>query len=163
MRAFIFKMTLIIAFPINILSAQSVDEIKESFPSRKSMGITEEPIYTRAERMPIYPGCESITTISDQEKCTESGIINFILENLINPTITKDELYSQGFSTKVFLTFVISKDGEVNSVEIIKGAHPKLNKAAKESVGKLPKMIPGTQGGIPINIKLTYPVQFHLK
>ncbi len=163
MKTHLFKLFFIFILPINILSAHKLDDIKVSSPSETRPNIYGGFIYTRVEIMPVYPGCESISSMADRDRCTEQSILNLIQNNLIHPSIPKDQLKSKAFGTKVFLTFVITKTGEVGAVEVIKGGYPELDKAALAAVKQLPKMIPGKQRGIPVNIKYTVPIQVELK
>ncbi len=68
----------------------------------------------------------------------------------------------KGIEGLVYVKFVIEKNGEVSSVQIAKGAHKLLNKAALEVVKKMPKWSPGTREGAFVRVSFTLPINFKL-
>ncbi|MGL5547634.1 MAG: energy transducer TonB, partial [Tannerellaceae bacterium] len=47
--------------------------------------------------------------------------------------------------------------------EVVKGVDPSLDNEAIRVVSSMPKWKPGSQRGVPVNVKYTVPVQFKLQ
>lgn len=63
---------------------------------------------------------------------------------------------------KVFVSFVINKEGEVINPRVIRGVNKFLDNEALRVVGLMPNWKPGTQRGIPVTVSYTIPVIFKL-
>jgi TonB family protein len=88
----------------------------------------------------------------------EGSVNHFISTNVVYPLDAID-LDAQG---KVFVSFVVEKNGRVSDVKIIKGAYSSLNREAKRVVRSMPYWIPGTLDGEPIRTRCTVPIIFTL-
>lgn len=77
---------------------------------------------------------------------------SFIKRNLIQPTEKK--------TGRVFVAFVIDKDGTTRDFEIVRGLTKECDEKALEVLKKMPKWTPGTQQGIPIRQRFVMPVVF---
>ena len=64
---------------------------------------------------------------------------------------------------KVFVSFVIEKDGSVGRVRIAQGVDPLLDLEAIRVVKSLPKWKPGVTSGKPIPVSYTIPINFVLQ
>ena len=64
---------------------------------------------------------------------------------------------------KVYVTFIVSKDGSVKDSRIARGVHPLLDKEALRVVDELPQWVPGRQRGIEVNVSYTVPINFVLQ
>jgi periplasmic protein TonB len=63
---------------------------------------------------------------------------------------------------KVYLTFVVEKDGSVSNVTIIKGVDPLLDDAAAKAIEASPKWSPGLQRGKPVRFRYNIFLNFTL-
>ena len=97
------------------------------------------------EQMPQYPG-------------GTSELMHYLSSNLKYP-IQAIEANIEG---RVFLKFVVGKDGHISGVTILKGIDPGCDKEAMRVVEKMPKWIPGMQNGNPVAVYFTLPVVFKL-
>jgi protein TonB len=77
---------------------------------------------------------------------------NFIRNNLIQSTDRK--------TGRVFVAFVINKDGTTSNFEIARGLTKECDEKALEVMKKMPRWTPGTQRGVPIRQKFVMPVIF---
>ena len=74
-----------------------------------------------------------------------------------------DEAKAAGKQGRVVVQFVVRKDGSISDVSVVKSAgDASLDKEAVRAVSSMPKWNPGTQGGKPVNVQYTMPVQFKL-
>jgi protein TonB len=65
-----------------------------------------------------------------------------------------------GFTGKVFVRFDVEKNGHVDSVVVVRGAHPLLNAEAVRVISAMPDWSPGRQGGKPVRKRYTLPISF---
>jgi protein TonB len=68
-----------------------------------------------------------------------------------------------GIQGKVYVNFVVEKDGSVGRMKIARGVDPSLDREALRVVGSLPGWIPGRQKGIPVAVSYTVPINFVLQ
>lgn len=72
-------------------------------------------------------------------------------------------LLERKISGTVFVSFVVSKSGEINEVEIIKTPHEGFNEEVIRVIHKMPKWKPGFQGGKPVAVRYKMPIKFTLR
>ena len=58
--------------------------------------------------------------------------------------------------------FVVERDGSISDVHLARGVDPYLDKEAVRVVKSMPRWIPGTQDGKPVNVEYTLPITFKL-
>lgn len=111
--------------------------------------IEDNNVYDRTaiEEQPGFPG-------------GEGALMGFLKSNIKYPAIEKDN----DIQGKVYVTFVIEKDGSVNDVQIMKGiaGGPNCDKEALRVVKSMPKWAPGKQNGKAVRCKFILPVTFKL-
>ena len=61
---------------------------------------------------------------------------------------------------KVFLTFIVEKDGSVTNVTVVKGIDPLLDEEAVKTISESPKWTPGLQRGEPVRVRYSIPLNF---
>jgi protein TonB len=105
-----------------------------------------EPIITIAQIMPEFPGGEAA--------------LYAYLGKTIKFTQCAKETGEQG---KVYVQFVIEKDGSITNVTVPRGLSCGLNDVATKSVKNMPKWSPGIQRGKKVRVKYTLPVKFKLQ
>lgn len=112
-------------------------------------------IYDLLGNKPHYADCENIVDPDAQAACTESKIIQFVVDN------TKFPSELRNLEQTIYVNFVIDTDGSITEVEASgRKTHPRLEKAAVDAVSKLPAMVPGEQLGKPVRVRFTIPVRF---
>jgi len=63
---------------------------------------------------------------------------------------------------RVFLSFIVEKDGELSNIKIIRGVSDDINKEAIRVISGSPKWNPGIQFGVPVRVKYNINVNFAL-
>ena len=106
----------------------------------------KQVVFTLPEKMPEFPG-------------GNKALIKYLRENTKYPEKAKEE----GIQGRVYVQCVISKDGKVTDVEILKGVHPLLDAEALRVIKAMPKWKSGTQKGDPVNVNYRLPINFSLK
>ncbi len=64
---------------------------------------------------------------------------------------------------KVFMTFIVERDGSITDVQVIKAVGFGLDEEATRAIKLMPKWIPGKQNGRNVRVKFTMPVIFKLE
>lgn len=80
----------------------------------------------------------------------------FIITNLDYPEDAKEK----GIQGKVYVSFVIEKDGNVSNVKVVTSIHPLLDEEAIRVVSTFPQWKPGLRDGEPIKTRYKLPVFF---
>ena len=63
---------------------------------------------------------------------------------------------------KVFVSFVVEKDGSIQNVKVEKGVSSILDEEAMRVVRNMPKWTPAMKDGKKVRTSLTLPIVFHL-
>ncbi len=63
---------------------------------------------------------------------------------------------------KVFVSFVVEKDGSIQNVKVEKGVSSILDEEAMRVVRNMPKWTPAMKDGKEVRTSLTLPIVFHL-
>jgi protein TonB len=61
------------------------------------------------------------------------------------------------------VTFVVSKDGSVKNVKVVRGVDPILDKEAIRVISGQPRWTPGEHRGKKVNVSYTVPINFVLQ
>ncbi len=86
------------------------------------------------------------------------GLQKWIVQHTKYPEIAKEN----GITGKVFVQFVIGKDGKVTDVKLLRGVDPALDKEAIRVIKSLPAWTPGKQRGKPVKVSFQVPINFTL-
>jgi periplasmic protein TonB len=113
---------------------------------KKEEVVEESEIFVVVEDMPEFPG-------------GETALRSFINKNVNYPVIAAEN----GIQGKVYVRFVVDKDGSVTNAEIARGIDPSLDQEALRVVRTLPKWKPGKQRGKPVRVSYTVPINFQLQ
>jgi len=70
---------------------------------------------------------------------------------------------NQNIIGRVYVRFLVTKTGKVDSVKVIRGVHRSLDKEALRVVKSLPDWKAGRQFGKPVSVWYTLPIHFNLK
>ena len=102
---------------------------------------------------------DTLGNVSAQtNKCGISAMMQFLSENIIYPE-TAVEMNEQG---RVFLQFVVEKDGSITHVKVDKGVSSSIDKEAIRVVQKMPKWNPGQVKGRSVRSICRVPITFRL-
>lgn len=89
----------------------------------------------------------------------KEALIRDIKSNLVYPQKAKEEM----MEGRVFVKFIVKKDGSTCNHEIVRGVNPDLDQAALQTVKKLGRWEPAKINGKSVNSYFTLPVTFRLK
>ena len=112
----------------------------------KDIPVIEFPeVFTVVETMPEFPG-------------GSEEMIKYLGNNLKYPKEAKDK----GVQGKVYVNFVIEKEGIVSNVKVVKGVGYGCDKEAIRVVEAMPKWTPGIQKGKNVRVSYNLPIKFVL-
>lgn len=106
---------------------------------------SDGPVFTIVEEMPEFPG-------------GSDALYKFISSELKYP----ESAVKDGTSGTVYVTFVVTKDGNVKDAKVIKGVRDDLNNAAVDVVKQMPVWTPGKQGGKAVSVQYNLPIHFSM-
>lgn len=108
--------------------------------------INDEQIFTVVEKNPEFKG-----GVSEMYK--------YIAEHMTYPA----EAQERGLEGRVFIKFIVDKNGDIQNPVILKGTAPSLDAEALRIISDLPQWNPGMQDGEPVNTYFTMPIAFRLE
>lgn len=97
----------------------------------------DNQVHFLVQEMPVFPG----------------NLNTWIYNNIRYPETAKEKK----LEGKVYVRFVIEKDGAVSNVKIIRGVSPELDNEAKAVIASMPKWEPGKQNGSPCVFHTQFP------
>ena len=103
-------------------------------------------VYDMVEVAPQFPG-------------GSKELMSWLGQNLRYP-VKAQEAGKQG---RVVLQFVITKEGKVADIKVMRGVSPELDEEAVRVVKAMPAWTPGKQDGQAVNVRYTLPVTFRLQ
>jgi protein TonB len=109
------------------------------------------------EDVPIFPGCESVAK-SQRRACFQEQMNKHIRQNFRYPDIAQE----MGIQGRVYVNFIISKDGTITNIRM-RGPDKNLENEAARIIGRLPKMTPGRQRGRAVRVPFSIPITFRLQ
>jgi TonB family protein len=103
-------------------------------------------VYAIVEQMPEFPG-------------GEVELFHYISKNIHYPQEAKEK----GIQGRVFIGFVIEKDGSVSNVRNLRGVDSELDAEAMRVVESMPKWKPGMHNGEFVRVSYQIPIHFKLE
>ncbi len=129
------------------VEADEETEVEEYIPIEVEEEVVEEaPIFTVVESMPEFPG-----------GMTE--LYTYLGNNIKYPVMAKES----GIQGKVYVTFVVERDGSITDVQVLRGIGGGCDEEAIRVVQSMPKWNPGKQRGKPVRVQYNLPVRFTLQ
>lgn len=124
----------------------SNEEAKELYPYLAKVEIPEEVRFANIDVQPVYPG-------------GMHQVYRHIAKHLTYP----EQARRNGVQGKVFVQFVVEKDGSVSGVETIEGIGGGCDKEAERVVGLMDKWEPGYLDGEPVRVRMVLPIAFQFQ
>ena len=125
--------------------------------TEESLNILMESLSTLADT----PDNDSVFQIVDQMPEFPGGMeamMKFVASNVKYPEAAKDK----NIEGRVFVSFVIEKDGSVSNVKVLRGIGGGCDEEAVRVVKSMPNWTPGKQKGEPVRVSFQMPFMFKL-
>ena len=108
--------------------------------------VKEEEIFTVVENEPEFPG-------------GMEALYKYLAQNIKYPQLAREN----GITGKVYVTFVVEKDGSIANPKILRDIGGGCGAEAIRVVKSMPKWTPGKQRGKAVRVQFNLPVNFNLK
>ena len=89
----------------------------------------------------------------------EEALYKYLAENIKYPVMAKNNKVEG----RVYITFVIEKDGTVSEAKVLRSVNEELDAEALRVINAMPKWKPGTQRGVPVRVQYNIPITFKLQ
>jgi protein TonB len=138
--------------------AQEIEDIDKKFD------------FAVVEKVPVLRGCEDMKDQSNEalRTCFQQGVIRHVAKNFKFP----EEARKKSMGAKIFVAFIIEKDGSISGVEVLKGAtdtyrnsSAKKFRIAKEIDEEAMRVVrsieiskPAIQRGKPVRMSFVLPI-----
>jgi protein TonB len=148
-----------------IVEVPNQEEVKEEIKVEFDVEVTQE---TKIQELTVYEqpviekeDPEEIFIVVEQTAVPKGGMESFykyVNENLKYPAQAK-RMQIQG---RVFIEFVVDKDGKITNVVVVKGIGAGCDEEAMRVLENSPTWNPGKQRGRPVRQKMVLPITFRL-
>ena len=115
-------------------------------PAKEKMQPDKNGVYQIVEEMPVFPG-------------GEQALMDYVSKNVVYP----NEAQEKGISGRVFVSFIVEKDGSVNEVEVVRGIGGGCDEESVRVVKAMPKWNPGKMKGETVRVSYMMPINFKLQ
>jgi len=105
-----------------------------------------EEVFLIVEQMPEFPG-------------GDEALRKYLATSVKYPVIAQEN----GIQGRVFVAFVVDKNGNVTNVRVARPFDPNLDKEAVRVVQSMPKWTPGKHRGKAVKVSYTVPINFVLQ
>ena len=123
-----------------------IDETVVVGYASKQAPAEEDPVFEVVENMPEFAG-------------GMGGLMQYLSKNIKYPV----EAQKAGIQGRVIMQVIIDKNGNVTNPKVTQPVDPLLATEAIRVTASMPKWKPGTQRGMPVNVKYTFPIVFRLQ
>ncbi len=133
-----------------VVNAEVTEETKNveitQVKVEEEVEVAEEPIFTVVESEPEFPG-------------GMEALYKYLAQNIKYPQLAREN----GITGKVYVTFVVEKDGSIANPRILRDIGGGCGAEAIRVVKAMPKWSPGKQRGKAVRVQFNLPVNFNLK
>jgi protein TonB len=123
--------------------------------------VEQEAVEVRPEAPPEPKKAEvfEFVEIMPEFRGGQEAFNAYLEKNLEYPAIAR-EARIEG---KVFVSFIVEKDGSITQIEIVRSVHPALDGEAARVISQMPNWKPGQQNQQDVRVRFTLPISFILK
>ncbi len=126
----------------------STEEVvaEDATPTEEPQTVIEAEIFTVVETMPEYPGG-----------------VNELYKYLGNNIKYPEKAKADNIQGRVFVNFVVEKDGEVSNVNVLRGIGGGCDEEAIRVISSMSNWTPGKQRGEVVRVSYNLPIKFSLQ
>ena len=146
-----------------IIEVPDEEEIEEDIEIDLDVEMTESTVIETVvfDQAPEEEEVEEIFTIVEDQPTPDGGMAafyQFVQKNLKYPAQAR----RMGIEGKVFVQFVVDKDGKLTEVQAVKGIGAGCDEEAVRVIEGAPKWKPGKQRGRAVKVRMILPITFKL-
>ncbi len=146
-----------------IVEVPDEEEIKEDLNLKFDVEVSEE---TKIEEVVVAAveekeNVDEIFSVVEESAAPKGGypaFYKYVFEKIKYPAQAR----RMGIEGKVFIEFVVNRDGSIVDVKAIKGIGAGCDEEAERVVKSAPSWTPGKQRGKPVRQKMVIPITFKL-
>ncbi len=150
---------------VEIIAVEDIEDIEEDIDIDLDIDITEDMAVEEVQPVeveePEEEETEEVFLIVEEPPAPVGGMeafYNYVNENIQYPRQAR----TMRIEGRVFVQFVVDKDGSITNVEVLKGIGGGCDEEAVRVVKNAPKWNPGKQRGRPVRVKMVLPITFKL-
>jgi len=142
--------------PENVALREKLSKI--NFAGTPKMAIN--PVLKKPSKDSIASGTFDFVSIEKQPQFPGGikAFYQYLGENIKYPK----EAQKNKIFERVFLSFIVEKNGELSNIKLIRGVSSDIDAEAIRVVSGSPKWSPGIQFGVPVRVKYNINVNFNL-
>ena len=135
------------ASPTEVLESP-VQVVREeaTTPASVVSELEDDNVYNAAEQQAEFPG-------------GMTALMKWLSANIRYP----ESAQQNNVQGRVLVKFIVEKDGSITNAQVIRSVDSDLDREALRVVSKMPKWMPGKNGGMPVRSYFTLPVSFRLQ
>jgi len=146
-----------------IIEVPDEEEIEEDIEIDLDVEMTESTVIETVvfDQAPEEEEVEEIFTIVEDQPTPDGGMAafyQFVQKNLKYPAQAR----RMGIEGKVFVQFVVDKNGQLTEVTAVKGIGAGCDEEAVRVIEGAPKWKPGKQRGRAVKVRMILPITFKL-
>ena len=122
-----------------------------------SLGWFSSPVMAHETSVRLADEDTTVVVVAEVQPQFEN-MNQWLSENLQYP----EEAHNNQIEGRVFVSFVIEKDGSVSHVAVVRSAHPLLDAEALRVISNMPKWKPAMTEGKPVRFAQTLPITFKM-
>ncbi|MEQ8686268.1 MAG: TonB family protein [Imperialibacter sp.] len=140
----------------------TVEEVKQNDTGSENMEGTGNVVADSppTENLGAEPANEVFSVVEEMPQFDGGmgALGKYLSKNMKYPVSAR----RMGVEGTVYISFVVSKDGAISEVTVLKGIHTDCDQEAVRVITNMPAWKPGKQRGIPVNVKFVLPIKFKL-
>jgi len=147
-----------------IIEVPDEEEIEEEIEVDLDIEITEDEAIEEiiTEEAPEEEDVDQVFTIVEQHAEFKGGMkkfLEYVGKKMKYPNVAR----RIGVEGKVFVQFVVERDGSITDVQAIRGIGAGCDEEAMKVIRESPKWNPGKQRGRAVRVRVVIPITFRLK
>ncbi len=127
-----------------IIAQEKTDKVEQKTTQNNSEK-QKDSVYVVVKDMPSFPG-------------GDAARMKFLTENIKYPELAR----KKGIQGRVFVTFVVEKDGQISNIKVLRGIGGGCDEEAVRVISMMPKWKPGIDNGKPVRFQFNLPIKFSL-
>ncbi|MFC0875413.1 TonB family protein [Saccharicrinis sp. FJH2] len=131
--------------PINFVLNDGKSKSEKLTIIEDKPAVDENVVFQIVENMPQFPG-------------GEEAMMKYVSDNINYP----DEAQKNGIQGRVYVNYIVEKDGSLSNIKVKRSVDPLLDKEAVRVIKAMPNWKPGIQRGKPVRVSFMLPINFVL-
>jgi protein TonB len=149
-----------------IVEVPDIEEIEEDIEVDLDVEITEETeieevVFVDAPEL-VEEEVDEVFTFVEQQPAPDGGLEKFY-SDIAKKVRYPNQARRMGIQGKVFVRFIIDKQGNITNIEVVKGIGGGCDEEAIRVMKTMPAWSPGKQRGVPVRAMMIIPINFQLK